>query len=45
MYNITQAESIGVDIIAVPNDIIYKYEKKGVDPLELSLIKQLLNIC
>lgn len=28
VYNITQAESIGVDIITVPNDIIYKYEKK-----------------
>lgn len=36
VYNITQAEMLGVDIITVPNDIIYKYSKKGTDPLELS---------
>lgn len=36
VYNILQAELIGADIITCPNDVIYKYSKKGTDLLELS---------
>lgn len=36
VYNILQAESLGVDIITCPNDVIYKYSKRGTDLLELS---------
>ncbi|WP_068268460.1 transaldolase [Caviibacter abscessus] len=36
VYNITQAEQCGVDIITCPNDIIYKYSKRGTNLLELS---------
>lgn len=37
VYNIYQAEKLGVDIITVPNDIIEKYNKIGKTPEELSL--------
>lgn len=36
VYNIFQANSVGADIITCPNDVIYKYSKKGTDLLELS---------
>lgn len=36
VYNILQADEIGADIITCPNDIIYKYSKKGTDLLQLS---------
>lgn len=36
VYNILQAEQIGADIITCPNDIIYKYAKRGTDLEDLS---------
>lgn len=36
VYNIFQADQLGVDIITCPNDVIYKYSKRGTDLLELS---------
>lgn len=36
VYNIFQAESLKVDIITCPNEIIYKYGKRGESLLDLS---------
>lgn len=36
VYNITQADMLGVDVITCPNDIIYKYINKGTELEELS---------
>lgn len=37
VFNIFEAERLGVDIITVPNDIINKYKKIGKTPEQLSL--------
>lgn len=37
VFNIFEAERLGVDIITVPNDIINKYKKVGKTPEQLSL--------
>lgn len=37
MYNIVQAQELGVDIITSPNDFIKKYQERGKDLLQLSL--------
>lgn len=36
IYNIHQANEIGVDVITVPNEMIYKYDKRGTSLEELS---------
>ncbi|VWL85682.1 transaldolase [Oceanivirga miroungae] len=36
IYNIHQANELGVDIITVPNEMIYKYSKRGTSLEELS---------
>lgn len=36
VYNIFQAEEVGADIITCPNDIIYKFSKRGTDLVQLS---------
>jgi len=37
VYNITQAEQLGVEIITVPNNVLEKWFKRGKTPYELSV--------
>lgn len=37
VYNIIQADQLGVDIITVPNTVLEKWNKRGAQPMELSI--------